>query len=43
MSSNFFKRHQAITLYRIYPKKIIMDMGKNLAIRIFSQSTVYNY
>ena len=28
MSSNFFKMHQAITHYRIYPKKIIMDTGQ---------------
>lgn len=33
--SNFFKRDQAITLYRIYPKKFIIDVGKNLAIRLF--------
>lgn len=30
--SNFFKRHQEIILYRIYPKKIITDIDKNLRL-----------
>lgn len=35
--------HQAIPLYRIYPKKIIMGLGKNLAIRMFLRAQfIYN-
>lgn len=43
MSSHFFKMHQAITHYRIYPKKIIMDIGQKFSHKDISQSTVYNH
>lgn len=43
MSSNFFKMHQAITHYRIYPEKIIMDIGQKFSHKDISQSTVYSH